>query len=479
MTITSSLKISFLFIHLCWSSVVILSDGGVGFLFNGTINPTLYIAVGEEVSFINTIPSQPISLMTNSFETKELWNDGVIINNKGDQLDWFVSPKAEDKIFWYYSSDTYYGRIVVLPPPEDCGNLPDGRMCDDLNPCSLLSTCANGTCLGFDFIECATFTQCKEGQCDPTSGLCVPVNVSDGSFCNISEDGGTWATMECSFGLCTGVPRDWNGFANFYLISLWSVGGSLFVLGVMMKQPNWHVNPFFILPSITLVAATTFVIIDLNFLINRDISEKTARGLIVTQWCVDAISTICIELAYFWRLRVAVQVAIRVHSIPFWVEYVLWVMLIPPLSYPICDIIAICALYSPTLANAANGKLVQIVTGVWAIIVALNDLFMHGGFIIMVLNMAMGKKDAAVQAHKRSLVVIAIILGINPLGYLIGGIVNLIEPSPQIGTILIYSFWLNNVFVFLLLNLAISRLVLDRKTTGHSTRGQSATDRTR
>jgi hypothetical protein len=95
------------------------------------------------------------------------------------------------------------------PATGTCSNpdRPDGTACDDGDLCTWLDTCQEGSCTGFDPVECTALDQCHEaGTCDPATGTCSNPNRSDGTAC----DDGAFCTVAdaCQGGVCQGAPRD-------------------------------------------------------------------------------------------------------------------------------------------------------------------------------------------------------------------------------------------------------------------------------
>jgi MYXO-CTERM domain-containing protein len=75
-------------------------------------------------------------------------------------------------------------------------NQPDGIVCDDGNPCSLVDSCKAGQCAAGTPVDCSAKDECQNnGACDPATGACVaPPPKADGTMC---KDG------TCQSGTCT------------------------------------------------------------------------------------------------------------------------------------------------------------------------------------------------------------------------------------------------------------------------------------
>jgi RHS repeat-associated protein len=83
-------------------------------------------------------------------------------------------------------------------------NKTDGTACNDGDVCLQTQTCAGGFCVGSNPVQCASPGLCQAGLCDPKTGSCLSVPVSDGTACS---DGNLCTTGEaCKKGACTGTP---------------------------------------------------------------------------------------------------------------------------------------------------------------------------------------------------------------------------------------------------------------------------------
>ena len=78
---------------------------------------------------------------------------------------------------------------------------PNGAPCNDGNPCTESDTCTSGVCGGVPKF-CGTHSNpCKNLTCNPSNGICVAVNIPDGSIC---DDG-----LFCTVGdVCIGGALD-------------------------------------------------------------------------------------------------------------------------------------------------------------------------------------------------------------------------------------------------------------------------------
>jgi hypothetical protein len=232
-----------------------------------------------------------------------------------------------------------------------------------------------------------------------------------------------------------------NGVANFYLVALCSVGLSLRGL-LKMKKYN---TPFFYLPMTSLLASIAFIFLDLNQLFYPDMDEHTKKIIGTTMCVLDLFGSISLQFAYYLRLRMVVKAARTTRSIPRWLDLASHLFLLCPISWPVADAIPIWCIWDEEAARMSGGRLSQQVTGAWNLLLAVNDLGMHIGFVFGVVHMLSlrGKK-------KKDAIYLATLLCVNSLGLVAAAV--MIFFDAQIGTILGYSFWLNNVLVFLVVN---------------------------
>jgi hypothetical protein len=104
---------------------------------------------------------------------------------------------------------------------------------------------------------------------------------------------------------------------------------------------------------------------------------------------------------------VAIKAARSTNSLPAILDYLSYLLLVP-LTWPVCDILAICALYNEDLATRSNGNFSLFVVGAWNIALAIN---IHFSFVYIVINMSFS------GVHKRgrnNLITITAVLALNP-----------------------------------------------------------------
>lgn len=105
---------------------------------------------------------------------------------------------------------------VCNPTTGACETAPrtDGTSCDDGDACTDGDSCTAGACTAGTPADCSGMTDaCNTGTCNPADGSCMAVPVADGAAC---EDGNlcTGAGV-CTAGACGGAtPTDCSGMTN-------------------------------------------------------------------------------------------------------------------------------------------------------------------------------------------------------------------------------------------------------------------------
>ncbi len=80
---------------------------------------------------------------------------------------------------------------------------PNGIACDDGNGCTRIDTCKSGNCTGLSLVVCAPIDLCHEaGVCDPATGACSTPLAADGTAC--SDNNACTRADTCSEGQCQG-----------------------------------------------------------------------------------------------------------------------------------------------------------------------------------------------------------------------------------------------------------------------------------
>lgn len=273
---------------------------------------------------------------------------------------------------------------------------------------------------------------------------------------------------------CTPAESDYfqrdEPVANLYFVALWSTGAS-FTLLIQAKDKR---SRFFWLPLIALVMANIFVWIDLNYSIQQ-IKYSDLNALTITQLVVDYFTSIALGWAYAFRLRLIVFSGVATGAIhPFWAKFVLLFFIIPA-TYVACDILGIIVLYDSDLAAKADGEFQTYVFGAFNVALIMNDLFMHISFCYLLLTQLKTVNDV----RRRRFIFISVLLACNSIGHLAGCVYNFFNST--VGTIWLYTFWVNNTLVFLLLNKTIASTLRkgSRTESGsvHNSRHPSSPDR--
>lgn len=126
-------------------------------------------------------------------------------------------------------------RGICDPQSFTCKAQPDheGQACDDGSPCTTASSCQAGSCAATATVDCGAFdSACTQGQCDPQSGACLAVDLTNGTPC---DDGDACTVAEaCKDGACiTHEPgvlffEDFSAPApGWALDKLWEIGPAL------------------------------------------------------------------------------------------------------------------------------------------------------------------------------------------------------------------------------------------------------------
>jgi RHS repeat-associated protein len=105
----------------------------------------------------------------------------------------------------FSASDAQCTKSTCDPESGQCStnNKTDGTACNDGNACLQTQACQGGFCVGSNPVQCTSAGRCQAGLCDPLSGACSSVAVSDGTPCN---DGNLCTQGEtCTAGACSGT----------------------------------------------------------------------------------------------------------------------------------------------------------------------------------------------------------------------------------------------------------------------------------
>jgi hypothetical protein len=96
------------------------------------------------------------------------------------------------------------GNCSILTPINESG------VCEDGDLCTQGETCVSGVCSVGSTVDCTGFTDaCNLGVCNPLTGACLTIPVSEGGSC---DDGDPCTSVDtCTTGVCTGSPVNCSG----------------------------------------------------------------------------------------------------------------------------------------------------------------------------------------------------------------------------------------------------------------------------
>ncbi len=91
-------------------------------------------------------------------------------------------------------------------PTSGCYHSANTAVCDDGDSCTTSDVCASGVCSG-TAVDCSSLDdECHVGTCDPADGSCFATVVDDGTAC---DDGDPCTDSDsCMAGSCDGMPKD-------------------------------------------------------------------------------------------------------------------------------------------------------------------------------------------------------------------------------------------------------------------------------
>ena len=242
---------------------------------------------------------------------------------------------------------------------------------------------------------------------------------------------------------------DYNPVVILYVVGLWSVGASCMLLA---KKKDFYRSHHFFLPLISLVCSTTFITIDLSIYIFPVTKQNTLEGLITTQLVLDGITSMALGMAFFLRLNFMMNTAKKTSLFNAYAYWAVNVFAVVPMLYWVVDVVGIVALYVPDFAARCNGHITQYAFGAGNIALSINDLGMHATFVYVLLS----QMKSCISKLRKRLIFTTVFLSLNSMGLLTGAIWSFF--NGQIGTVVVYVFWINNVFVYLILNVSIHQV---------------------
>ena len=248
---------------------------------------------------------------------------------------------------------------------------------------------------------------------------------------------------------------DYNPVVILYVVGLWSVGASCMLLA---KKKDFYRSHHFFLPLISLVCSTTFITIDLSIYIFPVTKQNTLEGLITTQLVLDGITSMALGMAFFLRLNFMMNTAKKTSLFNAYAYWAVNVFAVVPMLYWVVDVVGIVALYVPDFAARCNGHITQYAFGAGNIALSINDLGMHATFVYVLLS----QMKSCISKLRKRLIFTTVFLSLNSMGLLTGAIWSFF--NGQIGTVVVYVFWINNVFVYLILNVSIHQVFKKMRT---------------
>lgn len=295
------------------------------------------------------------------------------------------------------------------------------------------------------------------------------------AFCNVSyaPDGSQFVNMTaCSpnvlnpFDIFIAVNQNHiRGWANVYFIGYATIGVSLALFANLIQRGQWK-SPFFFFPLVTFCCACVYNTLDFN-LAFMVMTPEAIRAFYTVEATLDAPSSICMDLAYWLRMRVLLDAQKKTGKLHPILDYGSYLLLYVPLLWLVTDLVNIFSLWLPDMIEWNQGNKF---TGSFNIALAINETIMHFYFVYQIIK---GISGAAKSKDICFLIATSVALSSMPLMLGAGAIVMFFQPI--IGSYIMNSAWLSNVAVFLCLNRAIRKVV---GKTGRPEQGSSTTPKT-
>jgi hypothetical protein len=246
---------------------------------------------------------------------------------------------------------------------------------------------------------------------------------------------------------------------SLYPLAFISVGGALPLMHRVYQRHG--VSRFWVLPLISMIFSMLYMQIDMNRAWGGTmISTFNDDVLSVIQNLCDMFSSVALGWAYVFRFRVVVRAWVNMpsSSAPKWIAHLSWIVAIMPIIYPTVDIVGIIGIYDSWIGSeCCGGTLVNDVYGAFNIAWAINEIIMEISFAVILVKWM----HSVSKTRKRVFLLTAVALSVDSVGMLAGGIVSLFYS--QLGTQIVYFFWLINVWVFMMSNEQVSRLIRSSK----------------
>lgn len=247
----------------------------------------------------------------------------------------------------------------------------------------------------------------------------------------------------------------------FFFAAIATTGASLRYL---FPQPQYGFKRFasFWLPLTCLVSTLMWILCQLCIIFVPIACSDTLRSLSTFMWIIDLFDATSLSFAYFLRLRVVINSALKTKVIApnIWWTHLFYLLSAVPTLYPVITIITILGLYDVfgTCGFLSPTRDAFFEFGVGTIFLSVNALMLQLVFLIVVLKHVQPDKT-------RQLMITSAALALNPIGNLTGAILSLVPNLDIKGGIIAYSFWLNDILVFLYFNNFLTTLLTEEEYT--------------
>jgi len=253
----------------------------------------------------------------------------------------------------------------------------------------------------------------------------------------------------------TEVTEDSNHYIyTLYIFAFFTWGASAQKLyKLVYTTSKGFLNIFVILPLITLITATLYIILDLERAFSGGFTDEQALMVSIAQYCLDFPSSVCLQLALWIRLHILLKAESKLGSFPI-LSQVVKILLFVPLTWCVCTIMGILGLFYKEYETIS----VDIV-GLYNVLTGVYDILLHSIFLYLFLNRIPSVRN--LKAWRRMLTSLVVIVSFNSVGLAFGGAYSFYDPLA--GYVIIYATWLVEVFVFLLLNDVVGTMLKSSK----------------
>ena len=257
---------------------------------------------------------------------------------------------------------------------------------------------------------------------------------------------------------------------TLYMISFISIGPTISLLADNFRR-HGH-NRFFYMVSTNLFTSSFLMLISANIAWAHDIDDYTLRVLHTIQYICDAIGAVALGGAYVLRIRVVVNARRATKEISRTADLATWLLAFMPIAYPTVSVIGIVSVWNSSLANCCDGHLSAYIFASFNTAWAINELIMEFYFAFILVQ----RIHYVSKKRRIKFICIATSLSVVSLGLLAGAIVSFFQA--QLGTQIVFAFWLVNAWVFMAMNKQVSRAFCSDQPTSKSKR-TSATENPR